>query len=144
VQPGTRNGSNRPAETVETPFDDSAGRDGRPEFLVLDIGGDVGALVLYADEECLGREIDLTPAGTARSHHTHTMIRRRRAPDRELVVGVYAELTAGSYTAWGLDGEPIADVTIRGGQVSELHAGDCRLPPIADHRILTHEIHPHL
>ena len=46
---------------------------------MLDIGGDVGALILYAEESCLGMEIDLTPVGAPRSHHMHTMIRRRRA-----------------------------------------------------------------
>jgi hypothetical protein len=113
---------------VEPPFDDSAPRDERPEFLVLDIGGGFGALILYADEDCLGMEVDITPAGAPRSHHIHTMIRRRRAPDRERIAGVYPELLAGSYTVWGLDGQPIADVLITDGQVAELHAGNCCLP----------------
>ena len=56
---------------------------------MLDIGGDVGALVLYAEEACLGLEVDVTPAGAPRSHHMHTMIRRRRATDREFIAGVY-------------------------------------------------------
>ncbi len=62
------------------------------ESLVLDIGDDIGALVLYADEEWLGREIDITPVGLSRSHHTHTMIRRRHAVDRAFVAGVYPDL----------------------------------------------------
>jgi hypothetical protein len=81
--------------------------------------------MVHAHEGCLGREIDLTPAGAPRSHHTHTMIRRRRAPDHEFIVGVYPDLVAGSYTLWGLDGEPIADVTITGGRITEVQAGNC-------------------
>ena len=99
---------------------------GPAEALVLDIGGDIGALILYADESCLGREIDLTPTGAPRSHHMHTMIRRRRAVDREFIAGVYPELVEGAYTVWGLDGHPLGEVTVHGGHVSEFRSGDCR------------------
>lgn len=109
----------------EEPFVDSGPTDGPPEALVLDIGGDIGALILFADESCLGQEIDLTPAGLPRSHHTHNLIRRRRAANREIIAGVYPELQAGTYTVWGLDGEPLGSTTIHGGQVSEFHAGNC-------------------
>jgi hypothetical protein len=97
--------------------------------LVLDIGGDVGALILYADESCLGQEIDISPLGVPRSHHTHTMIRRRRAVTQEFIAGVYPELREGTYTVWGLNGEPLGETTICGGQVSEFQAGDCHLFP---------------
>ena len=108
----------------EEPFVDDRGS-GSPESLVLDIGDDVGALILYADESCLGREIDVTPVGHPQSHQTHTMIRRRRSVDREFVAGVYPELSEGTYTVWSLDGGPLAEVTIRGGRITELDVGDC-------------------
>jgi hypothetical protein len=108
----------------EVPFVDEASD--TPESLVLDIGDDVSALVLYADEGCLGLEIDITPAGQPRSHHTHTMIRRRRAVDRQFVAGVYPELHAGTYTVWGTDGRALTEVVIAGGRVTEVDAGDCR------------------
>jgi hypothetical protein len=110
---------------VEAPFVDDGPTQGPAEALVLDIGDDIGALVLYADESCLGREIDLTPVGAPRSHHLHTMIRRRRAVDREFIAGVYPELVEGVYTVWGTDGLPLGDVTVEGGRVSEFRAGDC-------------------
>jgi hypothetical protein len=111
---------------VEAPFVDDGPTQGPPEALVLDIGDNIGALVLYADESCLGTEIDLTPAGAPRSHHLHTMIRRRRAVDREFIAGVYAEVVEGVYTVWGIDGLALGDVTVEGGHVSEFRAGDCR------------------
>lgn len=110
----------------EKPFVDSGPTEGPAEALVLDIGGDVGALILFADESCLGLEIDLSPKGAARSHHTHTMIRRRRAVDREFIAGVYPELRAGDYTVWSLDEGPLGEVTIAGGRVAEFQGGDCR------------------
>jgi hypothetical protein len=111
---------------VEVPYVDDGPRDGPPDALVLDIGGEIGALILYADESCLGWEIDLTPAGVSRSHHVHTMIRRRRACDREFIAGVYPELVEGTYTIWGVDDHPLGDVMITGGHVSEFRAGACR------------------
>jgi hypothetical protein len=115
------------AQSKEAAFEDPGPRSGPPDALILDIGGDVGALVLYADEQCLGREIDLTPVSMARSHHTHSLIRRRRATDRDIVAGVYPQLNEGEYTVWGLDeGGPIGKVEIVGGQVTEFNGGNCR------------------
>lgn len=116
----------RPGAGEEQPFVDPGPNSGPPETLVLDIGGDVGALLLFAEEKCLGWEIDLTPVGVPRSHHMHTMIRRRRAAEREYIVGVYPELTEGTYTVWGVDDQPLGEVIIIGGQVSEFQAGNCR------------------
>jgi len=115
-----------PHAGVEAPYVDDGPTEGPAEALVLDIGGDIGALVLYAEESCLGMEIDLTPTGAPRSHHMHTMIRRRRAVDREFIAGVYPELVEGDYTVWGIDGHPLGEVTVRGGQVSEFRSGTCR------------------
>jgi hypothetical protein len=106
-------------DVTETPYVDDGPTVGPAEALVLDIGGNIGALVLYS-------EIDLTPAGAPRSHHMHTMIRRRRAVDREFIAGVYPELLEGTYTVWGIDNHPLGEVVIVGGQVSEFQSGDCR------------------
>jgi hypothetical protein len=112
--------------SVEAPFVDDGPTDGPADALMLDIGGDVGALIIYAEESCLGLEIDVTPIGAPRSHHMHTMIRRRRSFDREFIAGVYPELVEGVYTVWGIDDLPLGGVTIVGGHVSEFRSGDCR------------------
>jgi hypothetical protein len=112
----------------EQPFHDYGPTAGAPDALVLDIGDDIGALVLYTDETCLGLEIDLSPAGQPHTHHTHTLIRRRRAVHREFIAGVYPELRAGTYTVWSRDGQPLTEVVIIGGQVSEVRAGNCVRP----------------
>ena len=110
----------------EEAFEDSGPRSGPPDALVLDIGDDVGALIIYADEACLGSEIDLTPVGAPQSHDIHTMIRRRRATGKDVIAGLFPELREGMYTVWGLsDNGPIGEVTIVGGQISEFHGGDC-------------------
>src|SRR5579862_2975318 len=85
---------------TEEPFCHDAAPPGPPDALVLDIGGDVGALILHADETCLGAEIDLTPAGAPRSHHLHTMVRRRRAAAKDVIAGLYPHLKEGTYMVW--------------------------------------------
>lgn len=123
----------------EAPVIDEGPRTGPADALVLDIGGDVGALILYTDDDLIGTEISLTPVGVDHDdvgHHgvghrhngVHTAIRRRRATDRDIVCGVYPELHAGTYTVWGLGGDPIATVRIEGGRVSEISGGNCRAP----------------
>lgn len=114
----------RTEEALEIPFDYSAPPKEDPEFLILDIGGNVGALVVYTDEDYLGAEIDLTPSGMPRSHQVHTMVRRRRAVTRELIAGVFPEVAAGLYTIRGLNGEALGEVIIAGGRVTEHHVGN--------------------
>ena len=129
MRPGSMTEQGGPGASREIPFEDSGPRFGPPDALVLDIGGDVGALIIYADESCLGAEIDLTPAGAPRSHHLHTMVRRCRATGRDVIAGLYPEVREGAYTVWGLGNTgPIGEVTIVGGRVSEFPGGSCRGP----------------
>jgi hypothetical protein len=128
AESGTPTDGRRRWHGAEEPFQDTGPGSGPPDALVVDIGGDVGALIIYANEDCLGSEIDLTPAGAPRAHHVHTMVRRRRATGKDVVAGLYPELAEGIYTVWGTDdgGGPIGEVTVVGGQVSEFNGGDCR------------------
>jgi hypothetical protein len=125
----------RPVEATtalgqEEPFEDHGPRSGPPDALVLDIGDDIGAVLIYADEACLGWEIDLTPVGAPRSHHLHTMVRRRRATGRDVIAGLYPHVPAGSYNVWGLGPSgALGQVEVVGGHVSEFHGGACWGPP---------------
>lgn len=127
-------GDSHPVRSVlgrEEPFADGGPRSGPPDALVLDIGGQIGALIVYADEACLGAEIDLTPVGVPRSHHLHTMVRRRRATDKDVIAGLYPHVPEGSYTVWGLAASgPLGVVEVYGGRVSEFHAGPCLGPAV--------------
>jgi hypothetical protein len=107
---------------VEEPYVDPGPRSGPPDALVLDIGADDGALVVYAAEAWVGAELDVTRTGEPRSHHHHLMIRRLRSVGGDVFAGVLPELTAGSYTVWGVDGNELASVCVEGGRVTELHA----------------------
>jgi hypothetical protein len=95
---------------------------GSPDALLLDIGDDTGALVVYAGEAWVGAELDVTRAGEPRSHHRHLMIRRLRVAGRDVFAGVLPSIDAGTYTVWDPDGAELAAVTVEGGRVHELAA----------------------
>ena len=86
---------------------------------VLDIGGDVGALVLYTGPAFLGREIEVSREDDD-SNRVHTMIRERTVQGRLVQAGIFAELRSGRYRIWG--GDPLLPdrVSIAGGEVAEI------------------------
>lgn len=94
------------------------------EDAVLDIGGDVGALILYADPAYRGREIEVSPVGED-GNRTHTAIHERRQGGRVVFAGIYPSLHTGSYRIWADHPGQVDRVTIVGGQVAEV---DWRTP----------------
>jgi len=91
---------------------------GQGGAVVLDIGDDVGALVLYTGEELRGREIEVSPKGRD-AWRVHTAIRERQANGRTMFAGVYLALPADDYTIWRDRTTPAGEVTIVGGAVTE-------------------------
>jgi hypothetical protein len=102
--------SDRSHESHEWP----AVRGGPP---MLDIGGDVGAMVATMAPATAGREIHL------RSEHdppvsVHTGVWERALGDRTVTAAVFCELAEGAY--WVLDGTgtPVHRVDITGGELT--------------------------
>jgi hypothetical protein len=90
-----------------------------PEFVVLDIGGEVGALVVHCDADMHGVEVEISP-----SRHDdvrrHKQVLERRMGTEPAFSLVFDGLTAGTYTLW-VGGEPRArGVRIEGGAVAHL------------------------
>ena len=91
----------------------------RLENAILDIGGDVGALILYTDAGYAEREIEVSQEGDD-EHRTHTAIHERRTSAGAVYAGIYPELPAGRYRIWA-DRAGLTDrVTIVGGEVAEV------------------------
>jgi hypothetical protein len=63
---------------------------------VLDVGGNVGALVLYTPADLAGEELQLLPGDPGHSL-VHTEVRERRLGENVLYAAVYAALLAGDY-----------------------------------------------
>jgi hypothetical protein len=87
--------------------------------VVLDIGGDVGALVVHAAGAFDGVEIELSHRGE-RQAFVHTEVRERRLPEGSVYAGVFPAVVVGEYTLLGLAGRPDQDVTISSGRVTEV------------------------
>jgi hypothetical protein len=87
--------------------------------VVLDIGEDVGALVLYTPPAYAGREIEMSPAGDD-GRRTHTGVLLRRLGGRTFYAAVYPALRAGVWRIWTDDPALPDAVTIAGGVVTEL------------------------
>lgn len=91
------------------------------DSLVLDIGGDIGALLIHTGAELAEQEIEISPAGVEVAHRAHNVVHLRRDGDRSAYTAVFPTVEAGDYTVWRHDGRPHAVITVRGGEVTEHH-----------------------
>lgn len=89
--------------------------------VVFDIGGDVGALVIYVDAELVGTEIPIEWTADP-DKDVHTGVWPRRVGIESVVVAVYPELTEGRYGIPSIGGHPPHEVVIEGGRVAEVDA----------------------
>lgn len=83
--------------------------------VVLDIGGNVGALILRTSPALVGHEIDLTP-DDATVPHIHSAVRERQLGSGVSFAAVYPFLMSGTYTVEG----SVQRVTIAGGRVTDV------------------------
>ena len=91
----------------------------RQSAVILDISGDIGALVLYTSAADDAAEIDISPGTDPNAPRSHNQVHPRRAPAGIIYSAVYPSLAAGEYTLWRDERTPEATITIRGGQVTE-------------------------
>jgi hypothetical protein len=83
---------------------------------VLDIGGTVGALLVYADAELSGREIELF--GEDGRAVMHTEVHDRAVGGRTVHAGLFPAVNEGTYVLVSASEGGGCAVTVRGGEVS--------------------------
>lgn len=90
-------------------------------WVVLDIGGDVGALIVRCPESLLGTEVEIGPSPVDRDVPApHVMCLHRPLDGGPVPTLVYPELTEGSYDLWIKGDSPVQlTVQITGGAVTE-------------------------
>jgi hypothetical protein len=91
----------------------------RDATVVADIGGDIGALVLYTAPEMSGVEIDIEPVGHP-ERRSHVAVRERRLATGSVYAAFYPSLVAGDYTLLMPAPDGPRPVTIAGGSVTEV------------------------
>jgi hypothetical protein len=94
-----------------------------PGTVVMELGADIGALILYTPASLDGSEIEISLDGDPGARRTHSQVRPRHLPTVTRYAAVYPNLRAGQYTIWSDDLSPAATATVTGGQVTS-----CRWP----------------
>ncbi len=87
--------------------------------MVLDIGDEVGALLVYLPSDLVGHELHVRTAGRI-GPTIHTGIWERTVGGYRVVVAVFPELVGGDYDVLDLDGAHSTTVSIRAGDVTEV------------------------
>jgi hypothetical protein len=88
-----------------------------PGTVILELGADVGALVLFTPADLDGREIEISVEDGA-GRRTHSQVRPRHMPTETKYAAVYPDLPAGPYTIWADEQRQAGRVVITGGQVT--------------------------
>jgi hypothetical protein len=89
--------------------------------VVIDIGADVGAAVVYVPASLAGHEMEVRAVETDWTG-THTDVRERHVGDSPVCAAFFASLTAGRYEVRVRDHATRAlELVVRGGEVTEAH-----------------------
>lgn len=89
--------------------------------VMLDIGGDIGALILTLPDSLADTEIHISPAGVDGPTAEHTGVHPRTLGGRTRQVAVFPSLTAGAYQLWHPhDASFLTDAHIDGGKVTSI------------------------
>jgi hypothetical protein len=90
-----------------------------PEFVALEIGGHLGALIVHTDPDMHGLEVEISPDPDDRKR-SHKQVLERSTSARPAFTVVFDRLPAGTYALW-TDGCPRArGIAIDGGSITEL------------------------
>jgi hypothetical protein len=103
-----------------------------PEFIVLDIGEDVGALIVHTDPDMHGVEIEISPVGEDQCR-SHKQVLERNIDHHPAFTAVFDGLAAGAYTLWVQGMARARGVSVEASAVAELdwRAADVGARPTA-------------
>jgi len=107
------------AHSHETPGEENYAARRHPEAVVLDIGADLGALIVHTDAAMLGVEVEISATGHD-DQRSHKDVLEREINGRPAYTAVFDKVREGSYTLWVDDVARTRHVVVAGGSVSEL------------------------
>jgi len=92
---------------------------------MLDIGGDIGAVIARLDDQLEGTELPILSLDDPDwDPRTHTGVWRRRIGATTAVVAVYPELPSGRYRIT-LAGGHVSELCVTGGEVTDIDLRTC-------------------
>ena len=86
---------------------------------VLDVGGEVGALVVHLAATPPGGEVEAQPVGRP-DRRFHTGVHVRAVAGRPVPVALFPAVTQGTYEILDDAGRSLAIVDVAGGEVAQL------------------------
>jgi hypothetical protein len=90
-----------------------------PEPVVLDIGEDLGALIVHTDAGMVGVEVEISATGSD-GERSHKEVLEREIEGRPAYTAVFDKVRADSYTLWVDNVAREHSVVVIGGAVAEL------------------------
>jgi hypothetical protein len=90
-----------------------------PEYVVLEIGGELGALIVHTQPAMHGVEIEISPTGDD-STRQHKDVLERPIGGKPAFSAVFDQIADGSYTLWVDDVAVARDVRVSAGGIAEL------------------------
>ena len=100
------------------PHEHYAGRK-HPEFVVLEIGDELGALIVHTEPHMHGVEIEISPTG--RDHdRSHKEVLERSGGGQSDFTAVFDAMDAGTYTLWARGEAREREVAVNAGAIAEL------------------------
>jgi hypothetical protein len=87
-----------------------------PGSVMLELGEQIGALILQVPPGLAGHEIEISPS--AGGPRTHSLVRERVSAAGVSHAAVYPAVPAREYTVWREDAVAVGRVIIHGGEVS--------------------------
>jgi hypothetical protein len=91
-----------------------------PEHVVLDIGGEIGALIIHADPELHDLQIEISRSGEESGKREHQHILERPIGGHTIYAAVFGDLREGRYTLFTNNAVRESDVLIHGAAVTTL------------------------
>lgn len=91
-----------------------------PEAVVLDLGGEIGALILHTDAGMLGAEVEISATGQD-DRRSHKDVLEREINGHPAYTAVFDKIREGAYTLWVDDVACERDVIVTGGAIAEVH-----------------------
>jgi hypothetical protein len=86
--------------------------------VAVEVGADVGTLLLWASAELEGAELEISAWGDD-TRRRHVAVLARRLPGGTVYAAVYPGLPAGRYRLWDVQGRPAMTVDVAAGRVTE-------------------------
>ena len=83
----------------------------------IDVGGNMGALILRANQQRTGREVEIHPIGEP-TNRTHVFVLARSTASGVTHAALFPSLRVGRYEVLGLEGSPCGVVEVEAGRVT--------------------------